>query len=393
MKDKDIRFEVKNPKLRTAAFVIAFVIAVGAFAVGIASLGKRQDGYYVITPDPSGDALFFASGIELTCYFEGTAREIRAGQTEVRKIYSRDLLRFYKLLDPEVTYEGFANLASVNRSPGEWVAVPEELYGVLKDAAALSESDPQFSLTAGALYAEWNGILSLSEPQDADPLFSAEEAQRLESITSAVNAENAVTLGFDDANSAVRLTLSDEYKKTAQSLELSPNVLDLGVLHDAYYVQLTADALQAQGVTRGILQTESGLCVSLSDSQTGDYSFRSFVDGAEAVVDTMPLPGGSAVCQCRTYTLPTDRVMYYTLEKDGKAYRRSPWVSAASGGCADALLCAYASAKTSALPLPRLVCECFRLLAEGASRTDLLPGVRYDFIDAGAPETLEKLNA
>jgi len=350
MKDEsDIYLSEKHLPLRTIAFVVAFVVAVGAFAAGISALGRKQEGYHVITPLPDETAPLYGSGVSFTCYLRGSSAEIKQATNALRRDYSAALKRAYILLDAEHTYEGYVNLASLNAVPGETLAVDPALAAVLRDAYARTlsgqEAEPAVSLTgslleeqrrfgtgynlfAGPLCAEWNSILMLEEPQPFDPLCDAAETERLARLGAAVS--NPAGFSFtvvDEAAGTVRFTVPDTLPALLRELELDAPLLDLNLLHDAYELRLIADTLRAQGYGEGYLTTDSGLTLNLSAQGSGAYCLYGF-DGADVTpAATAAVTVGSAFSQFRSFPYGEREYGFYTVEADGHIVARHPYLS------------------------------------------------------------------
>ena len=104
---------------RLILFILFAVLAVGSFTYGVIQLGRRESGYQTIeTRDAYGDVLF-RSGLTLRYWAEGTSADIRELTGRVSGVYSDSLYSHFRLLDPDQTWEGVTNLASLNRNPGQ----------------------------------------------------------------------------------------------------------------------------------------------------------------------------------------------------------------------------------------------------------------------------------
>ena len=295
---------------RLILFLLFALLAIGSFTWGVIQLGHKESGYQTIeTDDAHGDVLF-RSGLTLRYWAEGSSAEIRDLTERVSRVYSDSLYENLRLLDPDQTYAGVTNLASLNAAPGEALPVSDRLAAVLSDALDKTAADIGYSALAGPLYREWRSLLYLEDPVPFDPLNNPEEADRLRALTEALQAPGAVTLTLTqsaeqasdsatlpqtDQSSAVpseasvasdpadaapsaqsspvsRFTacvqVSPELTALMDSLELTAPVLDLALLHDAYLMDLVAEDLLAAGYNQGVLYSRSGLTRCLRPGET-----------------------------------------------------------------------------------------------------------------------------
>ena len=292
--------------LRLLGFIAAVIVAVYAFTNGVLQLGHKDSGYYDVGLTAEGSAVLFGSGAHLLHYAEGSSSDIRQELNAVQKGFSEALLRAYQLLDAEHTYAGMVNIASLNETPGEKMQIAPALYAVLADAAARMQRGEGYNLFAGALYHEWQTLRYLEEPQEADPLNNADEAERLAAITEMVNRPGAITLDLSEENAAA-LVISPEYAAFAAEQELEGPTLDLNLLHDAYLLDMTAAVLENQGIT-GYLYTDSGCSIWLESGDT-----RYTVYGADGAAGTVKWPSPSAFCHFTAYPLEETVYGYYRV--------------------------------------------------------------------------------
>ena len=255
---------------RFILFLCFALLAVGSFTWGVVQLGHKESGYQTIeTSDAHGDVLF-RSGLTLRYWAEGSSADIRDLTERVGQVYSDSLYENLRLLDPDQTYEGVTNLASLNAAPGEALPVPERLAAVLSDALEKTVADIGYSALSGPLYREWRNLLYLEDPEPFDPLNNPEEAERLRSLTSALRIPDAASLMLSEADgqTAACLQVSPELVALMDSLELTAPVLDLALLHDAYLMDLVAEDLLAAGYDQGVLYSRSGLTRCLRPGET-----------------------------------------------------------------------------------------------------------------------------
>ncbi|MBQ3706011.1 MAG: hypothetical protein II888_06105 [Clostridia bacterium] len=293
---------MKKP-FRLILFLCFVLLAVFSFTWGIIQLGHRESGYQTIETDDAYGDILFRSGLTLRYWAEGSSAEIRDLTERVSRVYSDSLYANFRLLDPDQTYDGIINLASLNAAPGEVLPISDRLAEVLSNAREKTSANIGYSFLAGPLLREWRTLLYLEDPEPFDPLNNPEEADRLRAITEALQAAGTASLTLsrsdfassgasvlpqpDDSSSGLPassshgasssaaasqmtacLQVSRELKDLMASLELSAPVLDLGLLHDAYLIDLVAEDLLAAGFDQGVLYSRSGLTRCLRPGET-----------------------------------------------------------------------------------------------------------------------------
>ncbi len=319
-----LEVDSKHLWARTILFVLAFVIAIAAFTKGFLSLGAQDPGYYELTAAPVEDAMYYASGIKYTAWFDGSSSEIKDRMKQAEKDYSAALQFAYKLLDPENEYEGFVNIASINmaaregelmqlssqtgdvRAPRDGsyfvsreLVIPPELYAVLKDAVGktnvMTSPSPvssllmpgPYSVFAGALYREWKQILIDADAQSFDPELNTSEASRMAAIAS-LSASNAYfdILFIDDEKCVIRALRASEAVSALKQYEIEDApVIDLNLLHDAYMIQIVNGMMASKGWDKGVFQNYSGLTVIQADAP--DENGKRYVSEGNLFVSDM----------------------------------------------------------------------------------------------------------
>lgn len=346
MRDDDINVSEKHVKLRTAAFILALVLAVSAFSVAIANIGKKEPGYYMIETDPDEEAPLYASGMDLRYYFEGSSNEIKQAMKFMREDYGTVLKRMYKLLDGENEYEGFQNIATLNKYSGKEINVNSELYAVLQDAYAKTLEEKGFNMFAGALYREWHSILILDEPAEFDPLYNDYERERIEKIAEMANDLENFSLEFlDDEKFTVKFTVSEKFLKFLEEMELEGALIDLNELHDAYMLDKVREIFDEKGYSNGYITTASGLTVSLA-SHSGEYLIYSAPDGNIVQAGAVTAEPGTVCSLMKAVKFAEDEDYYYSLPEDDLL--RHPYFSVKTGNFADIINVSYVIGKNSA---------------------------------------------
>lgn len=348
-RDKDIYVNTKHRTLRTVAFIIALAVAVTAFTMGILSIGHKDEGYQTVTAETDNEAVAYTDGVVFKYYMTGRSGAIKSQLKELTTVYSGVMKRAYKFLDAVNEYQGYSNLATINTavsggSSGD-IAVSPELYDILKRAYEYTLEGRGYNMFAGELYAYWNSILSLDEPEAFDPAADADEAQRLERLTKATSDLTNFNLEFvDDTQCIVRLSVSRDYLALLDDLEVPVNmtdgsymILDLNLLRDAFLMEWVANELNSRQYTDGYLESSSGLMVSLAGHERGEYCEYDFSEAVPVTAGTVPACGNMAVSHFCNVPVGDKELGKYTFTSGESIIRRSGFVNAVKG-CASEII-------------------------------------------------------
>ena len=252
---KNIKVSEKYVGLRVVLFIVALVLAVSAFSIGVTSIGKKESGYQSVST--SGDIAFYY-------YFEGTSNSIKKELKALQTSYSAILSDCCDQLDSSIT--------NLNSNLGSEISVPSQVYAVLKDAYARTLEKKNFNMFAGALYAEWESILILDDASEFDPLNNEYMAYRISEIAREVSDLSNFSLEFlDDDTCTVRFSVSEHYADFASEFELEAGPLDLNLMENAYKLSIIASELEAQGYNNGYLVSSEGLAMTLSGTPEQGY--------------------------------------------------------------------------------------------------------------------------
>ena len=320
----------KHVPLRILGFVLALLLAVGAFTFGVTRIGYKDEGVYELTAAADTELPLYQSGIHAKFLFRGSSTQIKLALGQADKVYTEALKRYVKLLDAEQEYDGVVNVATLNARLNQDVTVSPALYAVLTDAWEKTQAGEGYSLFAGPLCAEWESILILTEPEDFDPLRNADEAERLRSLAAWTGQADGLRLVEVDAEQCIlRVEASEDCLRLLEEMELEPRVLDLNLLREAYLLELVAAELEEQGLNEGYLSTDSGLILALSGQSTGEYVLYGYRNQIPQVAATARVEPGSAYSQLTAFPLITGvQTEFYAIEEEGKTHLRNPWLPA-----------------------------------------------------------------
>ncbi len=344
-KKENLTDEEKSKKylpLRIAAFVVAVIAAVGFLTYGIVMIGHKDEGYQTVEPDAVDDTVVYSGNLKFEYYFTGSSSEIKRSMNELRQKYGIAVNRIVKLFDADTEYDDFNNIHTVNTNIGKAVRVNTELYAVLEDAYAKTKENRGYNMFAGALYKEWNSILVLEDPAEYDPLNNKKEAERIKNISEMVNDLNNFELVFDKDAQTVKLVVSGKYKAFSNENELSDApIIDLNLLYEAYEIKTVSESLGTDGYKNGYFTSSGGLSVSLSENDhDAVYDLLFYNNGAVQSAANAKMTKGSVLSQFRAFAYNDKEYYYYTVEMNGKTYRRNPFLTA-GGEFNDVIMSSY----------------------------------------------------
>ena len=303
---KVIEVSSKHKVLRTILFFAASAIAVFAITRGVLAIGSKEPGWQEISASADVQAPLYSSEYTIQYYAEGTSNQIKAVVRQVTDLYSRTLARAYKLTDPVNTYDGYANLATLNQSAGADVALEQELFDIVSDAWERTKRGEGYNMFAGPLYSEWYSILGSDNAADFDPLLNDYQAQRIEKLSASVSDLSNFRFEIvDSAQHIVRFSVSESFSNLLRELELEVPVIDLNVLRDAYVLNLVRKAFVSENLKSAQMYSKSGMAFSLVSGESSAF----------------------------VSVLPSDvsGFYYYVIQKDGTDYFRHPHFDTRTG--------------------------------------------------------------
>ena len=330
-----IEVSEKHVGLRIVVTAVAFVIAVVAITMGVASIGKKEPGYQDIEAKVDAEAITYNNAVLYRYWFDGTSNEIKGGIRSLVLVYSPILSAAYKQLDHQNTYSGHVSIGAINQNMGQVVTVSPELYAILKDAYAKTLEGKGFNMFAGALYAEWEGIQILEDPYEFDPINNEDTEKRLHAIASVVSDLSNFNLEFlDDNICALRFSVSSAYEDFCREYEITAYALDLNNLKDAYMLSWIGNALIDAGYSIGHLTTPEGMALNTSPRGSLDFDMHTWEYGKDTVYASVELDGVFSAASFTAYGMGSD--YGYSLDN----HYRHLYFDVRTGDFADVLMSA-----------------------------------------------------
>ena len=337
-------FKNKKNVIRLVMFVLAFAIAVSAFAIGISQWTRKDPGYYSISVLSDEALPAYAAGIHLDYYLTGSSNEIRVQENQLKEDFMFMMKDTFRRLDCSNTYDGIDSVGYINRSVGKTVQADAELLDILEDAYEKTRAGRGYNMFAGIYYRFWDSLLYSMDPSSLDPAVNAEQANLLKSIGDLTDTLSNFTLDIDREKGTVRFDYAEEIRQLIEEYDFESTVLDLNVLHDAYRLDLLKQKLEAKGWTNGRLYTDDGLSVSLSGNSGASFYFYQLTDGTPYGKRTAYVNGGGGTnaALVRSFAFDAEEPGFYTVRPEGKSetvlYRHKFMTCPPDGGYARSVL-------------------------------------------------------
>ena len=325
----EIKVSHKHVLLRVILFFVALGTAITFITLSILGFFSQETGFQIIevTKDDKepGDA-----GLTLRYYFSGSTREVNARSADLKTRYTNIMREAYKLSDDVVGYTGITNLAYLNSHPDEKVQLDGRLYQALKES--MESGHPGDSPFLGPLYEEWDFLLGLSPTsrQLYDPALSPAHAEFLQSYVAVLSDPNSFTLTFHE-NNGVTLHLGATYTDWVRDNEYDGPLLTLGNRRDAYRIQWVKDALVAEGLTEGVMQSDDGLVVPLGELGDLGVTFHGFAHGSVDNAAELTLEAGESFCRVHMSPYGSTDTLAYSVKVGESLMTRNRIIDPATG--------------------------------------------------------------
>ena len=246
-----IPLEEGSFRRRAVGTALALLAAGLALFMGIRSLTRVDAGWAEIEADsadgPTGEVRLWA---ELGAGSDSPLTERRF----LTGLYSRTARELYTLYTPYELVSGVRNLWWINHHPNEEISVDRRLYQSLRRSAEAGRW-----IFLGPVYEIWDGVYFSENDADArqgDPRLDKATGEALAEMMSLLRDENHISLSFP-GEEEVRLNVSEELLTLAEAYGVS-RYLDFGWMLNACLADGLADALTAQGWTRGVVASPDG---------------------------------------------------------------------------------------------------------------------------------------
>ncbi|MCI9073149.1 MAG: hypothetical protein HFH80_10205 [Lachnospiraceae bacterium] len=328
-----IQLSERHIRLRTGLAVLFFVIGASALIYGfLGLLGGGDGGWREITASSTGKE---HCGGEFVFQYdiEGDGPAVRTQVRQLTDLYTEAMVHAYQLFHSQSFFEGVNNLHAINRCPGEALTVEPALY----EALWLLQESGCREQYLGPVYVQYGNLFAAESDEQAmefDPFLNPEAGAACREMAAYAADPAAVRVELLE-DRQVRLVLSDEYAGYARENGITEFV-DLGWMRNAFVIDYVAQALEAQGYTRGVLSSYDGFTRNL-DRRGGGYAYPLFDRREQNIYEAGILEYNRPVSMVFLRDYPMNRLdtlQYYEWES-GEI--RFPYVDVESGLCKAAL--------------------------------------------------------
>jgi len=251
----------------------------------------------------------------------------------VTDIYTDACQKAFRLFNSDQEYEDVTNVRTINLHPNEVLEIDEGLYKAL---ACFPDSGRR-ELYLGPVYTRYDDLFFCEDDSqlvDFDPRLNEAVRQEYGEIAAFAGDAQAIDLELLE-NNRICLRVSDHYLAYAQENGVD-RFIDFSWMRNAFVADYLADALAAEGFTKGTLSSYDGFTRNLDVRET-DYSFSilDLWDQAVCPAATMHYQGPRSLVTLRDYPLnDSERWRFYEL-KTGEV--RTLYLDIADGFCRSAV--------------------------------------------------------
>ncbi len=256
----------KKVIIRLVILILLIVVAAGSFAFAMMS-NNNKGGWEQISF--SADSIY-NDNLVFNYYMDNDDDlSIIEKRRAITSIYVDTVYSCYRLFDEYELEDALFNIAYINNNPNQDIVVSSLLYETLKDAYDKSSND-SYSVFGGGINYFWNDLFITHQLNDNslefDPVNNMLEKVKLQVLTDNANDRSKCDIIFKPDNTI--------YFQLDTSLEAYDYpIIDLGVLKDAYILELLKDRLLEQGLDKGYISNTTGITMILGGniSETNNY--------------------------------------------------------------------------------------------------------------------------
>lgn len=255
---RKIELSEGNIKQRWILVVVLLAIAAVSIGYGLHAMMNTQPGWQEVSA--ISDQPNCSSEFRLMYDFSDYGGNASAQNKRLIDIYSRFCEEAFRIFSPDV--EGEDNLFRLNTMPNQPVTVAPALYQALE---LLNRYDNRCIFLA-PVYTEYNRVFLCETDGEAaiyDPEKDPETAAYVDAVMAFVSDPRHIRLELAGEDQVV-LHISEDYLSFAEEYGIE-SFLDFGWMKNAFIADHLAEALEAEGFTRGYLSSYDGYTRNLDD--------------------------------------------------------------------------------------------------------------------------------
>ena len=309
---EEIDISEKHTKLKIFIVIVAVIVALVSFGIGITTCLSEKKGWKTLTVETVAES---CAG-DFVCYYyldkSGTGG--RKHLNSVKDDYAEACYYAYRIFNATTEFEGFTNLATLNKNVNTEVRVDSNLYSAF---TLMGESGSR-ALYLAPVYSYYYDLFFAYDETSAalnDPNKNADVAEAFTKILSYANSDEHINLELFGENK-VRLNVSAEYKSFIES-EYFGVYLDFFILKNAFIIDYISDFMTERD--HGVLLSsfDGYMRSSLNDDKT--YSLNVFdLDGNyENLAARVTGSGKISAARFKDYTTSKAQYDYFYTYSDG----------------------------------------------------------------------------
>lgn len=329
------RVEVRDGhlKARITLVILAIVVALAAFSVGVAALTSVSDGWQEIEVTSSGK-MNCSQDFYFNYYLGASGMSATAELKAITALYTQATEHAYQVFNVQGVADDFNNLYYLNRKPNTPVQVDEVLYRAFQQ---VNELDSRYMFMAPAL-AEYTSLFYCTEDWETegfDPYQNDELRDYLAQVAAFARDPQAISITLLGDNT-LQLNVSEEYAAFAKKNGVV-NLVDFDWMKNAFIIDYLAQVMENAGYTRGAISSYDGFVRCLGEEQL-TYSFNLYdrlESGSICTAGRLNYAGGTSLVHLHSFVLNPEKETYAYQFADGTV--RTAHVDMADGLCKQSL--------------------------------------------------------
>lgn len=339
-----------NLKARITLVILAVVVAVAAFAVGMHSLTSVDTGWRQVEATSSG-AMNCSQDFQFDYYLGGRGASAVAELKAVTALYTQAAEHAHQVFNSQEVAGETNNLFVLNRNPNTPIQVDALLYQAFQQV----ESSGSRFVYMGPALAEYTSLFFCNEDWETegfDPYQNQELRSYLTQLATFAGDDQSISVKLLGDNT-LQLNVSEEYAAFARENGVT-NLVDFAWTKNAFIIDYMAQVMTEKGYTRGAISSYDGFVRCLGEEGL-QYSFNlydSLPGGLVCQAAQLSYAGNTSLVHLHGFPINTERETNYYQFRDGtvrtayldmndglcKAAVPTLIATSAKAGCAEMLL-------------------------------------------------------
>ncbi len=376
-KEENSKVGSKRIVLRIALFVIAIIIAVVSFGIGISQCTnqyKIPTGLYDFNfSDDLNDETYHELNkrLNLVYYLDDSSPSSTNNKYQTIKDFVLEKAKYFFDLFYSFQDHDLVGMNYINAHPNEDIQIDELLYNSLKDA--YSKSNSNYSIFGGLLTTYYESCFTYFKKNN-DYLNNDTIKNDLDNIKEIYqDVDNNFSLTFKD-NNIINFSYSSKVSSFLTSIEDQSEevrVLDFNILFNSYFLDYMKSQMKENNYLKGYFYTPNGEMSFIgnlfsSDNEINIYDIK---DNKVTPVGTIKNRGEVNVSSFRTFSINDSDASYFnTFTYNENTYTRNLLLSINTCACNEVVNTSFMA--SSSLSLVDLTYKHFNALWNLESNND-----------------------